>query len=236
MKAFEKISMRIRHAPILEHADWLWNPLRPIYERTLRYFWGNGIERIVNGSDRILISSKAREVSENYEPDVWKAVMSELRAGDTFVDVGAFIGLYTIAAAARYRGSGRVVAFEPDVRNFSLLQEHIRLNRLEGQVELHRTAVSDRTGLASFLANGRPKLTWLQVNRAIQRGSKSSHWTRCSLEIALTFSRLTWRATRRWYCAVLMTFYARRSADRGLSLSKFILTLGNRWARTANPS
>jgi FkbM family methyltransferase len=154
MKAFEKISMRIRHVPILEHADWLWNPVRPIYEQALRYFWSQGIERTINGSDRFMISPQARGISENYEPDVWNAVMSELRTVDTFVDVGAFIGLYTIAVAVRHRGSGRVVAFEPDIHNFLLLQEHIRLNRLEGQVELHRTAVSDRPGSACFLANG----------------------------------------------------------------------------------
>jgi FkbM family methyltransferase len=154
MNAFEKISMRIRHVPILEHADWLWNPVRPIYEQALRYFRSHGLERTVNGSDRFLVSPQARGVPENYEPDVWKALMRELRPGDTFVDVGAFIGLYTVAVAVRNHGSGRVVAFEPDIRNFLLLQEHVRLNRLDGQVELHQTAVSDRPGSACFVANG----------------------------------------------------------------------------------
>src|SRR5437870_601221 len=119
MKAFEKMSMRIRHEPILEHADWLWNPVRPMYEQAVRYFGRHGLERTINGSDRILISPQARGISEIYEPEVWQALMSELKTRDTFVDVGAFIGLYTIASAARLGGSGRVVAFEPNDRNFS---------------------------------------------------------------------------------------------------------------------
>src|SRR5438270_459935 len=121
MKSFEKISMRIRHLAILEHAGWLWNPVRPMYEQAVKYFGRRGLERTINGSDRILISPQARGVTENYEPDVWRALMGELKAGDTFVDVGAFIGLYSIAVALRLRGLGRVIAFEPDNRNFSVL-------------------------------------------------------------------------------------------------------------------
>ena len=36
-----------------------------------------------------------------------------LRAGDTFLDIGANIGVYSLLAASRVGPSGRVVAFEP---------------------------------------------------------------------------------------------------------------------------
>src|SRR3954470_912629 len=114
MKTFEKVSTWLRHLPSLERADWLWNPARPIYQRAVNHFGRNGLERIINGSDRILVSPRARGVSETYEPDVWRALMADLRPGDTFVDVGSFIGLYTVAVALRLRGFGRVIAFEPD--------------------------------------------------------------------------------------------------------------------------
>jgi FkbM family methyltransferase len=154
MKTFEKVSTWLRHLPQLESAGWLWDPVRPIYQRALDQFGCNGLERIINGSDRLLVSPRARGVSEKYELDVWRALMGELRAGDTFVDVGAFIGLYTIGVGLRLQDSGRVIAFEPDIHNFSLLQEHVRLNRLDGQVELHRAAVSDKDGKFQFLADG----------------------------------------------------------------------------------
>jgi FkbM family methyltransferase len=154
MKTFEKVSVWIRHLPLLEHAEWVWGPVRPIYHRAVSHFGQNGLQRIINGSDRILVSPQVRGVSEKYEAEVWQAIMTELRAGDTFVDVGAFIGLYTIAVGLRLRGSGQVVAFEPDTRNFSLLREHVKLNKLESAVELYHAAVCDKDGESYFLANG----------------------------------------------------------------------------------
>ena len=152
MKTFEKVSVWFRHLPLLEHAEWLWDPVRPIYQRAVSHFGQNGLERLINGSDRILVSPRARDVSEKYELDVWRALMAELRTGDTFVDVGAYIGLYTIAVGLRLRGSGRIIAFEPDNHNFSLLQQHVRLNGLEKQIELHQCAVSDKDGQCCFSA------------------------------------------------------------------------------------
>jgi FkbM family methyltransferase len=165
MKTVEKVSTWLRHLPQLERADWLWDPLRPIYQRAVNQFGRNGLERIINGSDRILISPRARGVPEKYEPDVWRALMGELRAGDTFVDVGAFIGLYAIGVGLRLQGSGRVIAFEPDIHNFLLLQEHVRLNGLDGQVELHQAAVSDKDGKFQFLADGSSEARLVSSNR-----------------------------------------------------------------------
>jgi FkbM family methyltransferase len=154
MNPIEKASVWIRHMPLLERSDWLWKPVRPLYDRAIAHLGRKGLERTLNSSDRILVSPEARGTPEIYEPDVWRALMAEIRAGDTFVDVGAFIGLYTVAVGLRLRGTGRVVAFEPDSRNYSLLASHVQLNSLEGQIELHRAAVSDRAGECAFLANG----------------------------------------------------------------------------------
>src|SRR5262245_12421795 len=150
MKTLEKVSVWFRHLPLLEHAEWLWNPVRPMYQRVLTHFGQHGLERLINGSDRILVSPRARDVAEKYELDVWRALMAELRMGDTFVDVGAYIGLYTIAVGLRLRGSGRIIAFEPDNHNFLLLQQHVKLNGLEKQIELHQRAVCDKDGQCCF--------------------------------------------------------------------------------------
>jgi len=165
MKMFEKASMWVRHLPALERADWLWDPVRPIYHRAVSHFGRNGLERIINGSDRILVSPRARGVREEYELGVWQALMAELRPGDTFVDVGAFIGLYTIGVGLRLKDSVRVIAFEPDIHNFSLLREHVRLNGLDEQVELHHAAVSDKDGKFQFLADGSSEARLVSSNR-----------------------------------------------------------------------
>jgi FkbM family methyltransferase len=154
MNPVEKLSVWFRHLPLVERADWLWTPVRPLYDRAVAHLGRKGLERVINGSDRILVTPEARDTPEKCEPEVWRALMAELRNGDTFVNVGAFIGLYAVAVGLRLKGSGRVVAFEPDRRNFSLLEQHVRLNGLEGQVELHRAAVSDKAGECRFLAGG----------------------------------------------------------------------------------
>jgi FkbM family methyltransferase len=154
MKTVEKACIWMRHSSLLQNADWLWDGVRPLYERAITHVGSSGLERLMNGSDRILVSPQARDVPETYEPAVWRALMSEIKPGDRFVDVGAFIGLYTIAVGLRLRDSGRVVAFEPEAHNYSLLQEHVKLNRIESQVELHQIAVSDNNGQRPFLTGG----------------------------------------------------------------------------------
>jgi FkbM family methyltransferase len=154
MNRIEKASTWIRHLPLIERADWLWNPVRPLYDKAVAHWGRKGLARLVNGTDRILVSPEARGTSETYEPDVWHSLMAEIRTGDTFVDVGAFIGLYAVGVGLRLEGTGKVVAFEPDRRNFSLLEKHVKLNGLEAQAELHCAAVSDKAGECAFLANG----------------------------------------------------------------------------------
>ena len=69
-----------------------------------------------------------------------------LRPGDVFVDVGANIGMHTIAAARVVGPSGRVIAFEPYGPTMRLLEKSVWLNGLADVVQLHETAVSDSPG------------------------------------------------------------------------------------------
>ncbi|NRB43002.1 MAG: FkbM family methyltransferase [Pseudomonadales bacterium] len=63
---------------------------------------------------------------------IWEAYESELIqqllfTGATFIDVGANIGYYSMLSSRLVGESGQVVAFEPEQRNFSLLQKNIAL-------------------------------------------------------------------------------------------------------------
>jgi FkbM family methyltransferase len=64
---------------------------------------------------------------------VWEARETEfvralLRPGDTFVDVGANIGYFSVLAAERTGSSGYVIAFEPEPRNLELLRMNLARN------------------------------------------------------------------------------------------------------------
>ncbi len=154
MNIIERRLISIRHNPKIEQCGWLWNSVRPLYNRFVGYWGRNGLERVINGTDRVLVLPAYRAVAESYEPEVWRHLMAQVQQGDTVADVGAYIGLYTVALAKCVGAAGRVIAFEPDPRNFAALNSHVRLNGVEGRVELMQTAVSERDGLVCFAASG----------------------------------------------------------------------------------
>jgi FkbM family methyltransferase len=150
MHILERCCIAFRHSPWLARMDWLWDQLRPLYERMLALFGRNGLKRAINGTDCILISPRFRGVTESYEPEVWNCLMAEVQPGDVVADVGAFIGLYTIALARRVGSSGKVVAFEPDPVNFAALKAHVELNNVSDRVELIQAAVGAQDGFVPF--------------------------------------------------------------------------------------
>jgi FkbM family methyltransferase len=74
-----------------------------------------------------------------------------LKPGDIFIDVGANVGLHTLAAARAMQGLGRIVAFEPCEPTKRLLETSVGLNGFSGIVDIHQAAVSSRTGRQQLL-------------------------------------------------------------------------------------
>jgi FkbM family methyltransferase len=57
----------------------------------------------------------------DFEPHLMKFYMDQLRAGMTFIDVGANIGIYSMLAAKLVGQEGRVLSFEPNSENCRLI-------------------------------------------------------------------------------------------------------------------
>jgi FkbM family methyltransferase len=72
-------------------------------------------------------------------------VRRELARGGDFVDVGAHVGMYTVAAALALGDRGRVLAFEPNPAARAQLEANLALNRCTNVVVDPR-AVSDTPG------------------------------------------------------------------------------------------
>ncbi|MBL9132707.1 MAG: FkbM family methyltransferase [Verrucomicrobiaceae bacterium] len=83
---------------------------------------------------------------EFHDWDTAKFITEFLREGDTFVDVGANIGLYTLPAAAK---KARVVAVEPSARNRGRLEENLALNGLTS-VKIEACALGETEGEMAF--------------------------------------------------------------------------------------
>jgi len=154
MNLVERLARGVRHAPLLRNVAPLWGSVRPTYDALLEVLWGRtGLERRVNELP-IQISPRHRNVPEEYEPATWRAALDQVRPGDAIVEVGAHIGLYTIAFARRVGPAGTVMAFEPEPANLAALRLHLRMNAVEDRVVAVGAAVSDRPGLIGF-ASGR---------------------------------------------------------------------------------
>lgn len=73
-----------------------------------------------------------------------------LADGDTAIDIGAHVGIYSVLMAARCGRGGRVVAFEPDPHSRKVIARNVALNPQLRAPEIEASACSDRAGVASF--------------------------------------------------------------------------------------
>jgi len=74
------------------------------------------------------------------------------QVGWIVVDVGAHVGWYTLIAGIKVGPKGKVLAIEPEPRNFSILCRNIHDNRLNNVISL-RIALSDSDSLVESRRN-----------------------------------------------------------------------------------
>src|SRR5262249_19966821 len=78
--------------------------------------------------------------------DITKFLAACLRLQPTiFIDVGANIGLYSCIAAL-HRVAPRIVAFEPDPRNFAGLVQNLAINKCDNLIDARPHAVGEAEG------------------------------------------------------------------------------------------
>ena len=70
-------------------------------------------------------------------------------SAEIFIDIGANLGVYCLPAR-RLKCLEKVMAFEPDDRNFKQLSGNIFLNDHNGKIEARMEAVGDRNGMVDF--------------------------------------------------------------------------------------
>ena len=76
-------------------------------------------------------------------------ICATLRPGDSFLDGGANIGVFTIVAASTVGPRGKVLGCEPSPETMKLLRRNVALNNYDW-VELHQVALAERSGQMSF--------------------------------------------------------------------------------------
>jgi FkbM family methyltransferase len=87
-----------------------------------------------------------------YERKITNLVSKILNNEDVFIDVGAHVGYYSLLAAKKMGANGIVIAFEPNVDNYKILEHNVNLNEFS-QIKLYKIGLSDYDGEAQFYIN-----------------------------------------------------------------------------------
>ena len=83
----------------------------------------------------------------DWETETTKYIMDNLKPGQTFVDIGANAGYFTVLASKIVGEKGRVYAFEPASDSYGVLVEN---TKTLGNVTTFNTALSNYVGEADF--------------------------------------------------------------------------------------
>jgi len=94
-----------------------------------------------------------------------KFLESVAKEGMNVIDIGANIGITSVAIGKRIGRGGKLYSFEPVPEYFNILKENVSSNRLEN-VKVYELAVTDQVGKAPFYQKG------LSSGIVFQKGAK----------------------------------------------------------------
>jgi len=111
---------------------------------------------------------------DDLDPYVPNWIQSSLHPGETFLDVGANVGFFSMCGCRAVGATGTVFAFEPSAVNRAFLNYHRRINRLR-QIRIREEAVANHDDTAQlYLLNdgdsGSNSLTFDRPNLPRLRG------------------------------------------------------------------
>ena len=119
----------------------------------------------------------------------------EVRKAEIAVDIGAYLGIYSIVAAKL--GCPRVLALEPNSSNFVQLQNNLLLNNLGNSVVSHRVAVGAESKKVSMITpGGRPHSSGSQISDS-PTGRELGSWEIESVVDMITLDALLVNETAR---------------------------------------
>jgi len=143
-----------------------------VYEEILERLKPSEIMQIICQGSIMYIDTRDVAVARRlltdgaWEPYETQLMKQSIKPHMVVLDIGANIGYYSLLAARLLNGTGKVVAIEPDSRNFRLLSLSIRANAYSNVIAIQK-AVSNTTGRAKLFldakAVGIPSLSELNI-------------------------------------------------------------------------
>lgn len=115
---------------------------------------GRGVRRTIGGETIRFPARWSRYYEAGYEPATFEFLRVHCRQGQTALDIGAHIGLFSVVMARLVGRAGRVFSFEPTPLTRSVLCETVRLNGCERVVDVREEAIARVSGSATFYDTG----------------------------------------------------------------------------------
>jgi FkbM family methyltransferase len=135
-----KKRMRLKSAPSGEE---VWNSL---------FINTDSIEFEIDNELRIILNKESllcRQIYFGFEKEEIAFLRRFLRNGDTFIDIGANIGLFSLHASKIVGREGKIYAFEPTPQTFQKLLKNLDLNHT-GNIEAIQSGLSNTRSELDF--------------------------------------------------------------------------------------
>jgi FkbM family methyltransferase len=98
--------------------------------------------------------SKTLAIYKSREDDMINVIKEVLKPGMKVIDCGSNIGFYPLLEAKILKGKGQIHAFEPDPRNFKILEKNIKLFKNGNFIKPYQKAISNNNGIEQmFIAS-----------------------------------------------------------------------------------
>lgn len=128
--------------------DWIIEP----YIHTVEVGGVTADFEVTTGTEFMLV--RTAETKKLTERPVIEDLLEELRPDDTFYDIGANIGLFSLLAA-RKLPEGTVLAIEPLPQNIERIRTNLDLNDIDCDLEIIESVISDTIGPVGFRIEGK---------------------------------------------------------------------------------
>lgn len=109
-----------------------------------------GLTRIVDGQKIRFPVKYFRYYPKKFEPETTDFVLKNCKYGDTVIDIGAHMGLYTVLMARKVGIQGRVYSFEPSPSNKKIVEQLVSINGVLENVEIYENAVGEKNKKTAF--------------------------------------------------------------------------------------
>lgn len=124
-----------------------------LYQKKIQFDLGTNVLgfndlKIYCSSDSVLESTVYLDGFYD-ELTVFQVYQSHLSAGNLVVDVGANVGVHSLALASLVGSSGKVFAYEPSQKIIGRLRENLQLNHID-HVTIRMTALGEQDGEIPF--------------------------------------------------------------------------------------